>query len=401
MGPAVTHALPTAAAPAESLLATTTSRVVCGPAHALALPQAGQGGAALVWGRNCSGQLGLGDLRDRHWPTPLPPPPPGAADQRQPPPRRNAEAAAAAPREGHVDEGAGWGRGVGLGSFHSVVSWGGRLFASGRGRRGQTGLGAVHDVPHFTEIAELRGAGVSMVACGEDFTIAATEEQAWGFGHGTKLGQAHTTHDCLRPVPIRGIPAPIRKVVSGWGHTLVLAGDQVLAWGWNRHGQCGLGHKEFVPTVQPVQALAGLDVVDVAAGATHSLALTRAGAVLVWGSHADGKLGLGDDGGDQQAPHRLESFGGLRVVGLAAGADHTAAITEDGGLWLWGFGQHGALGFAEGANENAPRRLELRGRVEAVSCGMDITVVQLATGRLPSGGGHWSGCQDREASVCF
>ncbi|ELR12877.1 regulator of chromosome condensation (RCC1) repeat domain containing protein [Acanthamoeba castellanii str. Neff] len=291
MGPAVTHALPTAAAPAESLLATTTSRVVCGPAHALALPQAGQGGAALVWGRNCSGQLGLGDLRDRHWPTPLPPPPPGAADQRQPPPRRNAEAAAAAaPREGHVDEGgAGWGRGVGLGSFHSVV-------------------------------------------------------------------------------------------VSGWGHTLVLAGDQVLAWGWNRHGQCGLGHKEFVPTVQPVQALAGLDVVDVAAGATHSLALTH------------GKLGLGDDGGDQQAPHRLESFGGLRVVGLAAGADHTAAITEDGGLWLWGFGQHGALGFAEGANENAPRRLELRGRVEAVSCGMDITVVQLATGRLPSGGGHWSGC---------
>jgi hypothetical protein len=63
------------------------------------------------------------------------------------------------------------------------------------------------------------------------------------------------------------------------------------------------------------------------------------GAVLVWGSHADGKLGLGDGGADQPAPHRLESFGGLRVVGLAAGADHTAAITEDGGLWLWGFGQ--------------------------------------------------------------
>jgi hypothetical protein len=42
--------------------------------------------------------------------------------------------------------------------------------------------------------------------------VADAEEQAWGFGHGTKLGQAHTTHDCLRPVPIRGIPAPIRKV---------------------------------------------------------------------------------------------------------------------------------------------------------------------------------------------
>ena len=44
MGPAVTHALPAAAAAAPAgSLPTTTSRVVCGPAHALALPQVAQG----------------------------------------------------------------------------------------------------------------------------------------------------------------------------------------------------------------------------------------------------------------------------------------------------------------------------------------------------------------------
>jgi alpha-tubulin suppressor-like RCC1 family protein len=242
-------------------------------------------------------------------------------------------------------------------------------------------------VSRFTEISELQGAGVSMVACGEDFTIAASKERAWGFGNGAKLGLGHAHRDdCLRPALIRGIPTPIRKIVSGWGHTLALAGDEVLAWGWNLHGQCGLGHKDFVAEACTIQGLAGLDVVDIAAGATHSLALTRAGAVLVWGSHADGKLGLGDPvvsaeaRSDLLAPHRLkeEAFAGLGVVGLAAGADHTAAITEDGGLWLWGFGQHGALGFAEGTNENRPRRLTgLPGAVEIVSCGMDVTVVRV------------------------
>lgn len=50
--------------------------------------------------------------------------------------------------------------------------------------------------------------------------------------------------------------------------------------------------------------------------------------------------------------------------------------------------QHGALGFAEGTNKNTPQHLELplAGQVEAVSCGMDITVVQLTTGRLLGGG---------------
>jgi hypothetical protein len=40
--------------------------------------------------------------------------------------------------------------------------------------------------------------------------------------------------------------------------------------------------------------------------------------------------------------------------------------------------QHGALGFAEGTNENRPRRLTgLPGAVEIVSCGMDVTVVRV------------------------
>ena len=37
-------------------------------------------------------------------------------------------------------------------------------------------------------------------------------------------------------------------------------------------------------------------------------------------------------------------FGGARIVAAAAGASHSAAVTEDGALWTWGAGQYGRLG---------------------------------------------------------
>jgi alpha-tubulin suppressor-like RCC1 family protein len=35
---------------------------------------------------------------------------------------------------------------------------------------------------------------------------------------------------------------------------------------------------------------------------------------------------------------------GLRVKGIACGANHTAAFTEQGELYTWGWNEHGRLG---------------------------------------------------------
>ena len=66
------------------------------------------------------------------------------------------------------------------------------------------------------------------------------------------------------------------------------ADGTVVAWGDNSQGQIG------VP--------AGLtNVVAVAGGGAHSLALTADGAVVAWGANWDGQCspppGMGDDGG--------------------------------------------------------------------------------------------------------
>jgi len=401
-GPSTWEASP----PGQRILHYSRGKVVCGPSHALFTLAQDEGGSgrredhgtpsssdkhdeldgpgwprkAWVWGRNCSGQLGLGDTVDRHRPTPLP--------------LLFGTLRHQAWVEDAIDIAS-----VGIGSYHTVIAVSdiskrrqSSVLVCGRGRRGQTGLGSVEDVTYPTEIPELRDQFVSTVACGDDFTVVSSNERVLSFGNGTKTGQGTSSvSDHLRAAPVRGIPAPIHKIVCGWGHTLALTDKGIFTWGANMHGQCGLGHSEFVPTAEHVKALSGMDIVDIAAGSAHSIALTRSGQVFVWGSYADGRLGLNNEEssrrlGDVREPRLLDqatSFGGSVVLKIASGADHSAALTEDGVLWLWGFGQHGALGshsneeFGADSNLWQPRRLNLDRRVKAVSCGMDMTIVRV------------------------
>lgn len=64
--------------------------------------------------------------------------------------------------------------------------------------------------------------------------------------------------------------------------------------------------------------------------------------MLIWGSHRDGKLGLGEKiDQDVLTPHLLPSFlpSGARVKDLSCGADHTAILADNNQVYLWGFGQ--------------------------------------------------------------
>lgn len=59
-------------------------------------------------------------------------------------------------------------------------------------------------------------------------------------------------------------------------------------------------------------------IIDIAAGAAYSVALDEHGAVYVWGSNAQGQLGLGDQT-DRNSPSLLVG-GGIRKI--AAGNFH-------------------------------------------------------------------------------
>ena len=91
-----------------------------------------------------------------------------------------------------------------------------------------------------------------------------------------------------------------------------------------------------------VKQVPGLtDIVAVAAGDSHSLALTGAGAVWAWGANTNGQLG----DGTTTAHATPAAVPGLPpIVGIAAGGSHSLAVAADGTLWAWGGNNQGQLG---------------------------------------------------------
>jgi len=97
------------------------------------------------------------------------------------------------------------------------------------------------------------------------------------------------------------LPAPDLKIAAiacGLHHTLLLTTTgRVIAFGFNSHGQLGVG--DLIPRVAPVfvgrQPSDELEeedrVIRIAAGAYHSVALTSSGRVLTWGYNGKGQLG--------------------------------------------------------------------------------------------------------------
>ena len=83
-------------------------------------------------------------------------------------------------------------------------------------------------------------------------------------------------------------------------------------------------------------------VVQVAAGAQHSMALTAAGELYTWGEGYNGQLGHGGQY-HSAVPRVVDGIGGA-VVGMAGGVGHSLVTTGEGRVLAFGKRTHGALG---------------------------------------------------------
>ena len=104
----------------------------------------------------------------------------------------------------------------------------------------------------------------------------------WGRGEDGQLGHGDA-EDRLVPTVITGFEAPgITSVICGADHTTAYSEDehQVYSWGWGDFGRLGHGNSTDVFTPQPVKALQGIKIKQLACGDSHCLAVTMAGEVL-------------------------------------------------------------------------------------------------------------------------
>ena len=193
--------------------------------------------------------------------------------------------------------------------------------------------------------------------------------------------------------------------VGGDGYKSGAGGSGLASWGVGKRGQLGHGRREDEPL--PKMMLGGIGygirIVQVSAGGglvrvAHSLLLTSTGRVLSFGTGQYGQLGHGYSDGKQLPdivrPKYIEAFNGVRIVCVAAGELHSAAITEDGDLYTWGDGFCGQLGHGDKRPQLEPKQVELGGLedecVATVSCGNRHTICVTEEGEAFSFGlGHF------------
>ena len=266
------------------------------------------------------------------------------------------------------------------GAYHSVLlTSGGRVLTFGAGQLGQLGR-------------SLGGA-----AAGDDGDASGGSSSASSDGAGLPVD--------ARPAPVEGLDAAdeVRAIGAGFYNTLAAcASGKLFCAGENQNEQCGRGAANLRTMVE-VAELRGTAVAAACGGYCHTLALTRGGEVVT--------MGCGDEGqrGDGVAEDDAAARGGratvsrvalpCRAAAMAAGANHSVVLGEDGVAYGFGSNEYGQLGQPPAAHSGsgsggggdddddddddtcvlAPARITLppgAGRVVSVSAGYNHTVLR-------------------------
>eukprot|EP00831_Metopus_contortus_P085511 TRINITY_DN995_c0_g1_i6.p1 TRINITY_DN995_c0_g1~~TRINITY_DN995_c0_g1_i6.p1 ORF type:complete len:171 (-),score=44.80 TRINITY_DN995_c0_g1_i6:34-501(-) len=85
-----------------------------------------------------------------------------------------------------------------------------------------------------------------------------------------------------------------------------------------------------------------LKVVDIACGEEHAALMTSSGEVFTWGYGLDGQLGHSAKA-NLSAPKKIEKFN-EKASKICCGGGHTAILTTNNELYLFGRGRDGQLG---------------------------------------------------------
>jgi len=235
--------------------------------------------------------------------------------------------------------------------------------------------------------------------------------RCWGQGGALGLGtsQPNIGDDelptAIGPIDVGGV---VEQLALGGSHSCALLQDgSVRCWGYNIYGELGYGFSyDFADLAytRPLTLALGGSATQVVVGDYHSCALLSAGTVRCWGDNSQGQLALSGvttvGERDTPADHAPIDLGGVAVQ-LEAGANHTCARLNTGGVRCWGSNGSGQLGY-DLATYVATQTPAQRGNVNLAASTIDIALGESHTcALLQSGAVRCWGRQDYTCALGF
>ncbi|KAJ0394818.1 hypothetical protein ATCC90586_005343 [Pythium insidiosum] len=358
--------------------------------------------ALYVWGSNATQQLGLDD------------------DQREVLDVRHVEALRG---EVLVDFSGGVQHSLAVNQFGQVFAW-------GRGKEGQLGLGQRDEirVRHPERVAALDGQTITKVSCGDTHSLALSadgEVFMWGLLPETRevkndgmFDQASVSLAGLQSSAVEDREASFAGVMA----RLIRGSEEIYeAQNMTKHdiadAESSLAflqqkktqtvrHPCFVPRLS--RSLRHHVIVNIAAGFAHSLAVSRDGSVFSCGYNDNGQLGIGSrrNSADFIPVQGLE---GYIITQVACGQQHSMACSRvdplgdpqrSGVCFSWGLGILGQLGL--GVNISwLPMAVDISRPVKAIAAGSHHSVAVTTDGKVYTWGHseygqHGSGERNRD-----
>ncbi|XP_045216677.2 bifunctional serine/threonine-protein kinase/NEDD4-like E3 ubiquitin-protein ligase isoform X2 [Mercenaria mercenaria] len=283
---------------------------------------------------------------------------------------------------------------VGCGSSHTaVVTRSNELYLWGNGNSGQLGTNDLstklepQKLPLYTN--QDSNPNVAGVSCGGRHTVVWLENgNVFSFGNnfhaqlGYDFRQKNYKENQTQPTLLKFLlHKPVSQVACGDKHTIFRFQDGGVACvGNNAHGQIGTGDREEAVIPKFLEGL-NQQVKDIAAGSQHSLAVTNSGEIYVWGY---GRA-CGSKTEDVLEPVKLSTHRN-NVIAVAGGSTHSMALTANGSVYTWGYGHDGQLGHGEKIKFlTSPKRVKDRhvtSRCIQISCGEAFSAAVTEKGLL-------------------
>ena len=196
-----------------------------------------------------------------------------------------------------------------------------------------------------------------------------------------------------RPVAAAGVGnSPVVDLSAGDNHTCAVSeSGLVRCWGDNSFGQ--LGNPDYDATNRPVDVPMPGDarIVQVAAGAFHTCALSNDARVFCWGENSWGSLGLGYFG-NQISPQLVTLAPTTATpVRITAGGFTTCVAMSNGTAQCWGRNQYGEVGDGTRAVRNVPTAVTGVADAVDIDAGVNHTCIVRVTGRMQCWGRNIDG----------